>query len=66
MKLLIDSEVCMGHGRCYGALPEILTYDDEGFPTIRDALLEVPDDLAAAAEEVAATCPEEAISLVDA
>jgi ferredoxin len=65
MKLRIDSGVCMGHGRCYGIAPDIVTYDDEGYPTIRDELLAVPDDRVAAAEEVAATCPEEAISIVD-
>jgi ferredoxin len=64
VKLLIAGDVCMGHGRCYSALPDLVTYDDEGFPTIRDELLAIPDDQVAAAEEVAATCPEEAISLV--
>ena len=64
MKLRIDGESCMGHGRCYGSRPTSLTYDDEGFPTIRDELLAVPDNQVAAAEEMAATCPEEAISLV--
>ena len=65
MKLLIAGDVCMGHGRCYGVAPDIVTYDDEGFPTIRDELIAVPDDRVAAAEEVAATCPEEAISIID-
>ena len=64
MKLRIDGDVCMGHGRCYGIAPDIVTYDDEGFPAIRDELLAVPDNQVAAAEEMAATCPEEAISLV--
>jgi ferredoxin len=65
MKLLIAGEVCMGHGRCYAIAPDIVTYDDEGFPTIRDELIAVPDDRVAAAEEVAATCPEEAISIIN-
>jgi ferredoxin len=64
VKLLIDSAVCMGHGRCYTFAPELITYDDEGFPTIRDEMLEVPEDQAASAEDIAATCPEEAISLI--
>ena len=64
MKLRIDGDVCMGHGRCYGIAPDLVTYDDEGFPVIRDELFAVPDDRVAAAEEVVATCPEEAISLV--
>jgi ferredoxin len=64
VRLRIDGDVCMGHGRCYGVAPDLVTYDDEGFPVIRDELFAVPDDRVAAAEEVAATCPEEAISLV--
>ena len=65
MKILISSDACQGHGRCYDTAPDIVTYDDEGYPTIRDELLAVPDDRVAAAEEVAATCPEEAISIID-
>ena len=64
MKLLIDGSVCMGHGRCYTFAPDLITYDDEGFPTIRDDAVDVPEDQIAAAEDVAATCPEEAISLL--
>jgi ferredoxin len=65
MKLLIDGAVCMGHGRCYTFAPDLIAYDDEGFPTIRDELTEVPVGQAAAAEDVAATCPEGAISLIE-
>jgi ferredoxin len=64
MKLLVDGASCMGHGRCYRIAPDLLTYDDEGYPTIRDELIDVPDDQAAAAEDAAGTCPEEAISLI--
>jgi ferredoxin len=65
VKLRIDGSVCMGHGRCYGIAPDLVTYDDEGYPTIRDEWLAVPSDRVADAEEIAATCPEEAISLLD-
>jgi ferredoxin len=66
MKVLIDGASCMGHGRCYTVAPDVFTYDDEGYPTIRDELIEVPADQAAAADEAAGTCPEQAISLIDA
>ena len=65
MRLRIDGEVCMGHGRCYGLAPDLVTYDDEGFPTIRDEWLVIAEDQAAAAVEMAETCPEEAILIVD-
>ena len=64
MKVLVDGASCMGHGRCYGIAPDLFTYDDEGYPTIRDELVEVSEDLAAAADEAAGTCPEEAITLI--
>lgn len=62
--MLIDGSSCMGHGRCYRIAPDVVTYDDEGYPTIRDELFDVPQDQAEAAEELVATCPEEAISLI--
>jgi ferredoxin len=65
MKLIVDGASCMGHGRCYRIAPDLLTYDDEGFPTIRDQLIDVPEDQVEAAEDAAGTCPEEAISLID-
>jgi ferredoxin len=64
MKLLVDSASCMGHGRCFRILPDLFTYDDEGYPSIRDELVEVPADQAEAADEAAGTCPEEAIRLI--
>ena len=35
MKMSVDGEQCMGHGRCYRLLPHLLSSDDEGFVTIR-------------------------------
>lgn len=54
----------MGHGRCYQLAPGLLTCDDEGYVTIRDQVIDVPDDQVAAAEEAVGTCPEEAIILL--
>jgi ferredoxin len=64
MRILVDGASCMGHGRCYRIAPDLFSYDDEGYPTIRDELVEVPAHRAAAADEAAATCPEEAIALI--
>ncbi len=64
MRLAVDGEQCQGHGRCYRLLPDILTYDAEGFVTIRDQSIEIPagqEDLAGEAE---GSCPEGAISLI--
>jgi ferredoxin len=64
VKITVDGAQCMGHGRCYRIAPDLLTYDDEGYVTIRDQVIEVPEDQLEAAEEAEATCPEEAISLI--
>jgi ferredoxin len=41
-----------------------LTFDDEGYVTIRDETIDVAADLLEAAEEAAGTCPEQAIALI--
>jgi ferredoxin len=64
MKLAVDGHKCMGHGRCYTLLPELLTCDDEGYVTIRDQSVDVPDELLEVAEDAEGTCPEGAISLL--
>jgi ferredoxin len=64
MKLTVDGEQCMGHGRCYRLLPDLLSYDEEGFVSIRDQTIEVPPDQLELAEEAVGSCPEEAISLI--
>ena len=54
----------MGHGRCYLMAPDLLTYDDEGYVTIRDQTIDVPADQVEAAEDAEGTCPEQAITLL--
>jgi ferredoxin len=63
MKLYIDGSVCTGHGRCYTLAPELLTYDDEGYVSVRDTDIEVPDEHVDAARIAASACPEQAIRL---
>jgi ferredoxin len=64
VRLAVDGPSCMGHGRCYQVAPDLLTFDDEGYVTIRDATIAVPADQLEAAEDAAGTCPEQAISLI--
>jgi ferredoxin len=57
---------CQGHGRCYTLAPQLLDSDDEGYVTIRGGdPIEVPEELRALAEEVAGTCPESAIVVIN-
>ncbi len=64
MKLTVDANQCMGHGRCYTLAPELLDSDDEGYVTIRGHTIDVPPDLIELAEEAQGSCPEGAISLL--
>jgi ferredoxin len=64
VKLTVDGRSCMGHGRCYQMAPDLLTYDDEGYVTIRDQTIDVPADQIEAAEDAEGTCPEQAITLI--
>jgi ferredoxin len=65
MKLSVDADGCMGHGRCYRLAPELLSDDEEGYVMIRGGSIEIPAELRDLAEELEATCPEGAISLTD-
>ena len=64
MRLAVDGEQCMGHGRCYRLLPDLLSYDEEGFVSIRGQSIELSPDQLELAEEAVGSCPEEAISLI--
>jgi ferredoxin len=64
MRIAVDGEQCMGHGRCYRLMPDLLSFDDEGFVTIRDQTVEVPVEQEHLAEEAEGSCPEGAISLI--
>ena len=65
MKLTVDGERCMGHGSCYTVAPDLLTYDEEGFVTIRDREIDVPEDQLEAAREAVLSCPEQAPRLIE-
>jgi ferredoxin len=66
MKLSISAELCRGHGRCYSLAEDLLEDDDEGFVTARGQIIDVPDDQAEDARNAAASCPEGAITVIEA
>jgi ferredoxin len=64
MKLVIDTGICTGHGRCVAHAPELFDDDDNGYGhVIGDG--NVSADLADKARKAMQACPERAISLVD-
>jgi ferredoxin len=65
VRISVDGARCTGHGRCYALAPDLLGFDDDGYVTIRDELLDVPEEQASYARDAADTCPEGAITIVD-
>lgn len=62
-ELYVDFALCTGHGRCYHEAPELLTYDDEGFVSVRHGALPLAQDQLADAAAAVAACPERAMSI---
>jgi len=75
VKVWIDPEACVGHGRCYAVAPDVFDADDQGHGLVRLAAapndlpagvpVDVPPELEAAARTGAANCPESAILITD-
>jgi len=63
MRLRVDSDRCVGHGRCYELAPELFGEDEEGHCRLQRT--KVPPELEAKARSAARNCPEEAILLVE-
>ena len=63
MKVTVDADLCVGHGRCYVLAPDVFGPDDFGHCVI---LEDRPDGaLVAQARLGAENCPEQAISITD-
>lgn len=61
MKVMIDFDLCQGHGVCMGECPEVFEVNDDGEVTI---LQEQPDAaLEKKVQNAARFCPTGAISL---
>jgi ferredoxin len=64
VKIVIDSERCQGHNRCYAIAPELIDVDDLGTAfVIGDGTIST--ELAEKARLTVANCPERAITLTD-
>jgi ferredoxin len=60
MKIVVDTNLCTGHGRCYSLAPDVFDSDDAGYCAPRYE--EVPPELERHARLGAENCPEGAIS----
>jgi len=63
MHRIAVSERCTGHGRCYGAAPNLLEDDDEGLVTIRNGSKVIAEGELPEAEAARLSCPESAITI---
>ncbi len=64
MRIELNAEACVGHGRCYALAPEVYDADDDGHCVIRIEG-DIPPELEADARKGIANCPESALSAVD-
>jgi ferredoxin len=63
MRVRVDDQACVGHGRCYALAPEVFAPDDRGHCEL--LVDEVPPELADQARVGEANCPERAITVED-
>jgi ferredoxin len=61
VKVRVDRELCVGHGRCYVLAPEVFEADERGHCKI--PVEELPPALEAKARVGEENCPERAISI---
>lgn len=64
MKLLIETSLCQGHGRCYDLAPGLFGEDEEGYGKVLGAGL-VPPGSQPEARRAELNCPERAIRLIE-
>jgi ferredoxin len=64
VRIVLESDKCQGHNRCYALAPELFDVDDYG----QSVLLvdgDIPAELIDKARLAAANCPEFAIKIVE-
>jgi ferredoxin len=63
MRIIVDHEVCSGHGRCAAVAPSVYSLDESGYSAITETDVAAGDE--DAARSGANNCPERAITIVD-
>jgi len=61
VKVRVDLDLCLRHGRCYMLAPDVFGEDEQG--SCRIANENVPPELEKQARIGAANCPEDAIEI---
>jgi len=63
LRIVLDTERCQGHGRCYSLAPDLFDSDDLGHCVL--LVDEVPEGAEVDARSGVDNCPEQALSIVD-
>ena len=61
VKVRVDADVCVGHGRCYVLAPEVFGTDEFGHSVVLEE--QVDEALRGQAQLGADNCPEQAITV---
>lgn len=61
MKVVVDDDLCRGHGVCAALCPQVFTLTDGGYAEAIDT--DIPPDLEVAFAEAVDGCPERAIRI---
>ncbi|MEY2459842.1 MAG: ferredoxin [Acidimicrobiaceae bacterium] len=57
MKVRLDVEACVGHGRCYAIAPDVFDADDQGHCVVLFSDAPIPDALIDRARQAITNCP---------
>jgi ferredoxin len=63
VKVVIDLDLCAGHGQCEEAAPNVFEVRDDGFAYVRTE--DIPEGEFANAREAASRCPADAIRITE-
>jgi ferredoxin len=62
VKVRLDEDACVGHGRCYAIAPDVFDADDQGHCVLRFTDEPIPASLIDRARQAVANCPENALA----
>ncbi|MGE2735409.1 ferredoxin [Mycolicibacterium vaccae] len=60
MKVIVDTDLCMGNGVCEALAPDLFTVTDSG--AVQLLVDEIPPDRADAAADAVSSCPARALT----
>ena len=64
MRVTVDTDRCVGHGRCYVLAADVFESDDYGHSEVIAGTVEEGSDLARQAQIAVENCPERAIKIM--